>query len=75
MLIVLWAMCAAAPSYGFAIFPPPMVKGMEYSRIQANLMVAPPVMAGAVAFITYVWFSDYFHEQFLHIGIVTSYRK
>ncbi|KAK4950037.1 hypothetical protein LTR66_013987, partial [Elasticomyces elasticus] len=58
---------SAIPAMAFSVFLPLVVKGLGFASIRANLLTAPPFIAGAIVLWTFTWWSDHRKERILPI--------
>ena len=61
--------CASACSYGTKFTLPSIVKGMGFDNTKAQLMTAPPYIAGACSSVFFARLSDHFHWRMPFVAI------
>ncbi|KAI9891121.1 MAG: hypothetical protein M1814_003320 [Vezdaea aestivalis] len=55
--------CSSIPVVGFTIFLPMVIRGLNFSSAKANLMTAPPFIAGFTVLWIFMWLSDKKQER------------
>ena len=67
--MMVWNMIAVLPVHGFTVFLPPVLAGMGFSNLRANLMTVPPFLCGTLGLVILVYLSDRFKSRSIYIII------
>jgi Major Facilitator Superfamily len=65
--LLFFNICSSVPSMAFSVFLPLVVKGLGFDSVTANLLTAPPFIAGAICLWVFSWWSDKRQERMIPI--------